>query len=56
VSNRKRKVKPLSRQLFFLGIRLSTRVLPLVLLILLILYAALNQAGISMPVSVDKIR
>ena len=39
--------RPLSRQMFRLGIRLSTRVLPIVFLLLLILYALANQAGIS---------
>lgn len=39
--------KPLSRQMFRLGVRLSTRVLPIVFLMLLLLYALANQAGMS---------
>ncbi len=46
----KRKVRPqpLSRQMFRLGVSLSTRVLPIVFLMLLLLYALANQAGMSM--------
>jgi Calcineurin-like phosphoesterase len=47
VPQRQAKPKVLRQQMFRLGIYLSTRVLPIVFVTLLILYAFANQAGLS---------